>query len=80
MGYLPSSPSDLAPENSSRRRECELEKKGPRTALFVSFSCCGPLWFMAAVGQSGLFTLFSKAERSTGRQEGSRAILHGHIV
>lgn len=35
---------------------------------------------MAAVGQSSLFTLLTKAERSTGRQEGSGAILHGRIV
>lgn len=35
---------------------------------------------MAAVGQSGLFTLLTKAERGTGRQEGSGAILHGRIV
>lgn len=35
---------------------------------------------MAAVGQSSLFTLLTKAERSTGRQEGSEAILHGCIV
>lgn len=35
---------------------------------------------MAAVGQRGLFTLLTKAERGTGRQEGSKAILHGRIV
>lgn len=32
------------------------------------------------MGQSSLFTLLTKAERSTGRQEGSEAILHGRIV
>lgn len=59
---------------------CESGGKRPQNGSLCWFYPPWPLRFMAAVGQGGLFTLLTKAERSTGRQEGSEAILHGRIV
>lgn len=66
---------------AEQQRERVRERRAPKASLFVGFSRRrGPRSSWWLWGRAAPFSLLTKAERGTGRQEGSNAILHGHIV